>query len=400
MRQASDFGKLTSLGTEGRSTATTVLSLSAIRYLRADELLAPRARKLLSFTDNRQDAALQAGHFNDFLEIGLLRSALYRAVQVAGPAGIRHEELAVRVFDALALALEFYAADPQVRYQALDDTTRALRMILSYRIYRDLKRGWRVTSPNLEQCGLLEIQYASLMELCETQADWVNCHPTLASASPTTRAAVSRALLDVMRQELAIKVDVLQEESQERMRQLSFQRLTDPWAMDENEVLERAAVLYPRSRAQGAYRGDYYLSPRGRFGQYLRKTTTFPDWDGRLNVADSELVSRQLLETLRMAGLVERVVEPVGEAVPGYQVVASAMIWKAGDGSHAFHDSIRIPGLPDAGLRTNPFFVSHYREIARDGAGLEAREHTAQVQAAVREEREQRFRDGRLPVLY
>ena len=43
-----------------------------------------RARKLLSFTDNRQDASLQAGHFNDFIEIGLLRSALHCAVQRAG----------------------------------------------------------------------------------------------------------------------------------------------------------------------------------------------------------------------------------------------------------------------------------------------------------------------------
>jgi hypothetical protein len=29
--------------------------------------LPPHSRKLLGFTDNRQDAALQAGHFNDFL---------------------------------------------------------------------------------------------------------------------------------------------------------------------------------------------------------------------------------------------------------------------------------------------------------------------------------------------
>jgi hypothetical protein len=28
--------------------------------------LPPHSRKLLGFTDNRQDAALQAGHFNDF----------------------------------------------------------------------------------------------------------------------------------------------------------------------------------------------------------------------------------------------------------------------------------------------------------------------------------------------
>src|ERR1019366_7523091 len=61
-RTTSDFGKLTSLGTEGRSTATTILSLATIRHLRKEPTLDPRARKLLSFTDNRQDASLQAGH--------------------------------------------------------------------------------------------------------------------------------------------------------------------------------------------------------------------------------------------------------------------------------------------------------------------------------------------------
>ena len=83
-RQRSDYGKLASLGTEGHSTATTILSLAAIRYLKSDTSLGERARKLLSFTDNRQDASLQAGHFNDFVEVSLLRSALYRAVAGGG----------------------------------------------------------------------------------------------------------------------------------------------------------------------------------------------------------------------------------------------------------------------------------------------------------------------------
>ncbi|MGH2480026.1 MAG: DEAD/DEAH box helicase, partial [Ktedonobacteraceae bacterium] len=62
----SDFEKLSELSSEGRSTATTILSLSTIRHLRAarqrgEELtILP---KMLSFTDNRQDASLQAGHF-------------------------------------------------------------------------------------------------------------------------------------------------------------------------------------------------------------------------------------------------------------------------------------------------------------------------------------------------
>ena len=37
----------------------------------------------MSFTDNRQDASLQAGHFNDFVEVTMLRSALWRAVSAS-----------------------------------------------------------------------------------------------------------------------------------------------------------------------------------------------------------------------------------------------------------------------------------------------------------------------------
>lgn len=92
-RQRKDFGKLATLSSEGRSTATTVLSLAAIRHLKSVEGIEPKAQKLLSFTDNRQDASLQAGHFNDFAETGLLRAALYQAVNKAGSVGLTHDKL-------------------------------------------------------------------------------------------------------------------------------------------------------------------------------------------------------------------------------------------------------------------------------------------------------------------
>ena len=38
--------------------------------------------KLLGFTDNRQDAALQSGHFNAFIFTVTLRSALLRAIHI------------------------------------------------------------------------------------------------------------------------------------------------------------------------------------------------------------------------------------------------------------------------------------------------------------------------------
>jgi hypothetical protein len=88
-RREREFGKLATLSSEARSSATTVLATSLLRHCRAPG--SPRD-KLLSFTDNRQDASLQAGHFDDFVHVSLLRSALYAAL-------VRHGAL---TFDRVA----------------------------------------------------------------------------------------------------------------------------------------------------------------------------------------------------------------------------------------------------------------------------------------------------------
>ena len=401
--QQSDFGKLSTLGSEGRSTATTVMTLSTIRQLLGDEELTGEARKLLSFTDNRQDASLQAGHFNDFVEIALLRSAIWGAVERAGDEGLRHETLTIRVFESLNLPIELYAADPGVKYAAREETDRALREVLGYFLYRDLRRGWRVTSPNLEQCGLLDIDYLSLGEFCATQDEWNDCHPLLATASTADREHVCRVLLDFMRREIAIRVNFLEPVDQESIRQLSRQRLIAPWSLGDNDQLERGRVVFPRSR--GASRADtshfVFVSPRGGFGLFLKRQGTFQDWHDPLKLDDIAEIIPQLCEKLTIPGLVHRAMDPRDENdVAGYQLNASAMIWKAGTGSSGFHDPIRVPRKPQEGHRTNPFFTEFYRGDTDDLKTLEAREHTAQVPGEIREQREEKFRSARLPILY
>lgn len=401
--QQSDFGKLATLGSEGRSTATTVMTLSTIRRLRRDEELVRKAQKLLSFTDNRQDASLQAGHFNDFVEIALLRSALWRAVEAAGEGGVRHDKLTLRAFEALDLPLRLYAADPGVKYAAKEETERALREVLGHYLYRDLRRGWRVTSPNLEQCGLLDIDYLSLGEFCGDEDEWKDCHPALVRCSTGDREKICRVLLDFMRRELAIRVSYLDPVEQESIRQLSRQRLAPPWAIDDAERLERSRVVFPRSKGSSASEAGHfvYLSPRGGFGLYLKRQGTLQDWHEPLKLEDIEQVLPQLCELLTIPGLVHRVFDPREEGdVGGYQLNASAMIWKPGTGSRAYHDPVRVPRKPKVGLRTNPFFTGFYRGDTHDLKALEAREHTAQVPADVREHREEKFRKAFLPILY
>lgn len=401
-RTRSDFGKLTSLATEGRSTATTVLVLSMMRRLRGEESLEQKARKLLSFTDNRQDASLQAGHFNDFVEISILRGALYGALREAGQKGLEHDELSQKVFAQLALPLELYASDPEIKFAGLKDTDRAFREVIGYRLYRDLQRGWRITSPNLEQCGLVTVDYRSLDEVCAAAEIWQGSHEALLTARPETREDLAGTLLDFMRRELALKVDYLDPEYQEKLSLRSHQRLREPWAIDEGEDMEKAVRLFPRQRDRRADgKRDVFLGPRSGFNQYLRRSSVFPDYGPTLSTGDALAITQQLLHALRQAGIVEAVEEPRDQDdPPGYQLNAASMVWRLGDGERAFRDPIRVPRAPEGGSPPNRFFVEFYGGPALGARGLEAREHTAQVPMEEREKREKRFHDANLPVLF
>ena len=123
----------------------------------------PYTRKLLGFTDNRQDAALQAGHFNDFLFVSLLRAGFLGALEAAGAS--RPPQRRARAGAAEGPRLRPPdAADPRrVAARArrckgfnLQEAEATLRQVLAYRVWFDQRRGWRYTNPNLEQLGLVE----------------------------------------------------------------------------------------------------------------------------------------------------------------------------------------------------------------------------------------------------
>src|SRR5262249_10831578 len=141
---AKDRNRLASLSGEGRSSATTVLVASALRWMHGDDSgLGVFTRKLLGFTDNRQDAALQSGHFNDFLFVSLVRAGFLGALNAAGSDGLRSEELGA----AQQRALGFDRADPELRTEwllepdlrgfNLQEAEATLRQVLSYRVWFD-----------------------------------------------------------------------------------------------------------------------------------------------------------------------------------------------------------------------------------------------------------------------
>ncbi|MDZ4168950.1 MAG: DEAD/DEAH box helicase [Coriobacteriia bacterium] len=395
----SDFGKLATLGTEARSTATTILAITALRNLRADLSLSERARKLLSFSDNRQDAALQAGHFNDFVEVGLLRSGLYHAAMSAGEQGLGHQELTTSVMEAMGLVPMDYAAAPEAKFAAERRAREALLDVVGYRLYRDMQRGWRLTSPNLEQCGLLRVEYEDLAELCADEESWRGCHEALLEAEPQLREEVSKALLDHMRRVLAIKVQFLDPNRLEQMKSQSYTNLRDPWDFS-TENLEYATVVFPRTRSKADDRSYTFVSGRSGFARYISQNGKLGGGEP-ISRDDCQLIIGQMLNVLASAGLVEQVIDAErDEDVPGYQLQSAAMRWIPGDGTTPAHDPVRVPRLPAEGARVNAFFVDYYRTKASTLKDMRAAEHTAQVLSEERERREEAFREAKLPLLF
>src|SRR5690606_27174420 len=133
-------------------------------------------------SDNRQDAALQAGHFNDFTFVSLLRGAVYRALRAAGDAGIEDSRLGAAVRAALGFDRPLregedprdshrveWLQDPAVVGRDLTDAEEVLRFVLAYRTWFDQRRGWRFTNPNLEDLGLLRVAYMELDALAHDE---------------------------------------------------------------------------------------------------------------------------------------------------------------------------------------------------------------------------------------
>ena len=403
---ARDRTRLASLSAEGRSSATTVLVGSVLRWMHgagsgSGPGLDRYTRKLLGFTDNRQDAALQAGHFNDFLFVSLVRAGFLGALHDAGSNGLRS--------DALGLAqqrlLGFDRSDPPIRAEwLLEPTLRGfnlqeaegtLRQVLAYRIWFDQRRGWRYTNPNLEQLGMVRVEYLGLDDLAADDELFADSPRPLRQAGHAVRADVYRKLLDHMRRWMAIRSQVLDPAVIEQLVAKSHSRLRPPWGfgIDEKPRAARALMIVAPPRRAGTLR-DVDLIVRGgsrsALGRTLRSASL---WGGDPSIRDltSGEIDELVADLLR-AGATHGLVSEVGTAFdrPGWQLNDACVVFGLGDA--------RTDG---GGSTRNAFFRDLYENLAgmlrapmHPLFGFEAREHTAQVDPDNREIREKRFRFG------
>jgi hypothetical protein len=339
-RQTSDFGKLVTLSQTGRSTATTVIATATVAALREDPAVEREARKLLSFTDNRQDAALQAGHLNDFVQVVLLRGSLVRALKERGE--ISFDVLGRAIFDAMKSPPEQFMREPVDHGPGFDRACGAMIALLDYLALEDLARAWRVAQPNLEQCGLLRIEYDGLERLAADHGHWQGV-PMLGEAPAEDRGRVLRALLDHLRGALALDAPSLEEEQLDSLRRRVAGELREPWRFDEREQLRRPALaLLPGIPAGRRGRiPTLGLGSRSAIGRYLLSRRTW-GLERDLTAEIAEQIVLGIVDRLRghFLKLEDRNGEPAG-----VRLRLSALRWCAGTGEVAPPDPVRARSL-------------------------------------------------------
>ena len=351
-------------------------------------------RKLLAFTDNRQDAALQAGHFNDFIFVTLLRAAILSALKTAPADSLPEPEIGARIQAALGFLADAEFAhradewleNPGLKGQAREDAEAVLREALQHRFWIDQRRGWRFTNPNLEQLGLVHAEYEYIEALAGDDEEFADS-PVLRSASAPERQQALQELFDHMRTGLAVNTTALGRQKVEALAQTMRGQIKAPWSLEEEATVGASVLMLdPPRRAKIAARDEERLLRGTRQSALAKKIRAVRLGERQPSPGEIPDVLATLLSAAGNYGIVEEVSSPVGGT--GWRLLAKTVRYRLRFGQ-------------EGAEVTNRFFASLYNSVsdalAADASplcGLEGREHTAQVEPEVRELREFRFRFG------
>ncbi len=387
--------KLTKLGSEGRSTSTTITAFSILNRLN-DAGYNVKDQKLLSFTDNRQDAALQAGHFNDFVQVVKLRSGIHKALEQALGGTLTFATIGEAVLKALRLPfLEFANMNQEPTLAPIRRKyEQALQDFLVYRSIADLRRSWRVVLPNLEQCALLAIEYQDMDEIAASDEFW-SASPLLGVLNQTKRKELISTILDFFRLEYAIHSEnfLTQSRIQEYERQFR-ESLKRPWTLDRNEKLREPYYIRYEPLNKTARLYTKSMGPASSLGKFIKQYVKMQGIDIDLKRDGYRELILQTMDMLEQADYLKSFParSEKNEEVKIYRLRLESVIWKVGDGVTVKADVIKRRSYKELTPKPNEFFQNLYRRDFSVMKRFRGEDHTGQLNTETRLDREDRFR--------
>ncbi|MEI6521086.1 MAG: DEAD/DEAH box helicase, partial [bacterium] len=394
--KTNDGTKLTKLGREGRSTSTTITAFSILNQL--NEAKYPiKDQKLLSFTDNRQDAALQAGHFNDFIKVIQFRAGIYKALKSSPDNTLSYKNIGEEVFKALNLPFcDFANRNEEPQLAAIrKGYEEVFKKFIFYRAITDLRRSWRIILPNLEQCALLRIDYKDLPEIVTEDEFWSDM-PIVSNLNHNDRHEFIANVLDFFRLEYALHSEnflipsILNENGKEFK-----EKLKAPWTLDRDEYLKEPNVIRYEPLKKSVKLTSKSMGSASGLGKYIKHYAKQKDLDTSL--LKGELYHDFILKLMVKLTDADYLTfstapsEKSGE-VPVYRLKIDKILWKLGDGETIKVDVIKNRFYKKNQLKPNEYFRDVYSRDFSIIKKLRAEDHTGQLNTDDRKQREERFR--------
>ena len=366
-----------------------------------------KEQKLLSFTDNRQDAALQTGHFNDYINVVRLRSAIYRALLKKPDNSVNHANLGSAIFDVLNQSLQFNnwanLEIPPTGTSTLERYQNVFKTYLTYRALYDLRRGWRVILPNLEQCGLLRIEYQDLEENVKNDSLWSDI-TLLNQMEHDERHNFLHQVLEYFRLSYALySEEYLTDDSIGQNSAKIKEHLRDPWRFSDDEKIQKPFFLTYATIKKNSKLYTKSMGLQSYLGKYIKDLAKKKGLSAELKGDLYKEFIKSLMD--RLAGESYLKASPAKDnennEVSIYQLNIVNLIWKAGDKKTIPVDRITNRSYKENyAPKPNKYFQTVYELDFSKIKNLYAGDHTGQLSNDDRKDREERFKSGDMSVMY
>lgn len=426
----SEYNKFFQVGTVGRATATDVLVEGMLNG--QDSGPAVSKAQVMAFTDNQQDSSFQAAHLRSMSRRFHVRRAFVTGLLTRGAAtradALDTGELADAAFEQMATTgtLPPFARVSQDKggFDPADNSSKTKGRYLRYLktgVLLETSGGPRKTQPNLEDTGLLVVDYSGFTP--GKIAPAVAANQSLgkmirgyADTNPELTEDLLRVILDVMRRQHAIV------STNDDGPAAAF---TDPDRFTSDVLEQLAAAAYFHAGAELPMRRTLYDEKREskRRTKYLRlagkvltdgsdspQTTTLTRWfkkeAGLPPDVHGSLAAKQIIREAAQC-LVEYgylVSDNGGLAVneetvrywfakepKGFRCMRCAARWILSH-ERSCPRCVKSAVKPDREDRDD-FFRASYTSLLDEHVKVEAEEHTGSLDGDERKVIENRFRD-------
>jgi len=406
-RRPREYNKLFEFSSVGRSTATDVIISSLLKELPPDQ------QKVIAFSDNRQDTALQAAHLNDLQKRITFRQGFYQALKESDGT-LRIDEVGKAIYEAMEKygILPTYER-PKGKYITTGEPRHRLEFerFLTYLTLNDLAYSPISNQLSLEEVGLLEVEYIGLDKMV-TDINWSNIHPELKKIDPETMKEYITGLLDIMRRRGAIYHQTTN----------NTVRLWEKW----EDIFEEGILFDPRLRRYQIVgfsdlipttRAIYHRSQRLVVIRSAKQGRLLPKWTSRaLGISDMEIaqgITQKVIDMLSRKEIQYLVNLPLKDYPPLLQVNADAIRLKLNENpilkvcpkcGRVFHwEKLNLCTNHRCGkLVTEDQSENYYRQLfitdPRDLVYAHAREHSGQVPGEERKQIEDEFKEPKQPL--